>query len=93
MKKKLQVHTTKELLVDIPDEFLTKEALEDFSKGMWLVESPEKLFEYVAACCADGYEFIDGVGTCRSVFNGRDADIRYRVDEDITEVEILEGQE
>lgn len=62
MKKTLKVTVTHELEIDIPDHLTTEQYLQHFSSFMWEVESSNELFEHVAYCAVNGYDFAEGLG-------------------------------
>jgi len=90
MKKTVRVTIEKELEIDIPDEMLTPEHVEAFSKTMWEIEGPDELFGHVARQIAYyGAHFVEGIGPCEhsSASDEETASFRELLDE--CEVEVL----
>ena len=88
MKKIVLVTIEKELEIDIPDEMLTPEHVEAFSKTMWEIEGPDELFGHAARQIAYyGAHFVEGLGQCGHTTP--DATVLFRELLDECEAEVL----
>lgn len=92
MKRTVQVVTTKDIEIDIPDDKLTPQALAEFSSYMWKVEKPEQLFQYAAAQVAayGDTRFLEGLGIAADEYNRCEGHVIYNVTFEETETEIAE---
>ena len=87
MKKTVRATIEKELLIDIPDEMLTPEHVDAFSKTMWKIDGPDELFEHAGRQIAYyGPIFVEGLGQCGRL---SDATVFFSELTDECDVEVL----
>jgi hypothetical protein len=89
VKKTVRVVTEREIVVEIKDELLTKEYLKELSDFYGSSYDTDKLFKMVAECCSEGYSSIEGVGEATSIYSEQDTEVKYYVDYEDTESEII----
>jgi hypothetical protein len=81
MKKTIFVNIEVYVEIDIEDEYLTPEAVAEFSKFMFPIASADDLFKYAAGVIAknEDYQEIEGIGYATSCKAGIDSAIKYNV--------------
>ena len=94
---KRRVRVTAEYEVDItimPSWFgpmTVEQALEEFRKGLWDVESIDDIAMYAARCAAlDGSGIYDGTGELSSDYSSSKANVRYKIVYEDFDSEIIE---
>lgn len=89
MKKLVTVTITKELEIDIPDDFLSAEAIAEFTESFWPVADANELIGYAAVQIAvHGEQFVEGFGPARDNHSKDPRVITFKELSDETDYEI-----
>jgi hypothetical protein len=89
MQHTFTVTTTKTVLLEVDDAYLTQEALEKFSTTIFPVQSALELMQHIADRVAQhGEHFVEGVGLASDYMNDK-LPIKYQIEDDGSTVELI----
>ena len=89
MKHTFTVTTTKTVLLEVDDAFLTPETLKKFSATIFPVQSAIELMQHIADRVAqNGEHFVEGVGLASDYINDK-LTIKYQIEDDGSTVELV----
>jgi hypothetical protein len=89
--KKVRVTITKEIEVHLTDDMGTEEAIRDWNRGLWPIESVDDIAKYAAEQAATGGEGYnwDGLGILRRLGDARKGDTWFEILDEEYEEEII----
>lgn len=91
MKKRFLVTITKTIEIEVADASLTPDALAEFGKTIFEMDSPEALVKHCAERVAlDGEHFVEGVGIAIEAYRTDKPDAPIRFTEEEFDVETME---